>query len=341
MEALATPTPGQKGPKKIKVLQHAANVTGKDLFSNSILREESSKAVFYQYMGMFYNKVRHLSPSPTHSFFRTLFDEGTLIRCYTQNIDNLEARVGLITDVGDGVQNVQLGLSDPCAVVQLHGSASALRCSQPVCRYTSSWTDEVLTEALAGNACVCPECEETNRERHRRGLRKRTVGELRPDVLLYDERSAPSRENDIDSCLKRDMAEKVDALLIIGTSMTIPGLRTLVRNFAGQVHRRRGRVICVNPLSPSASTWSDVIDDCVTMESDRFVTVVTEASRKGGYEDDVESQHRADHQGAVEGVQNSIDSAEEVFPPHSASEVRWIAAMDAFLRDEKEGGRRP
>lgn len=58
---------------------------------------------FQKHPEAFYQLARELmpgayKPTATHHFIRLLHDRGQLLRCYTQNIDSLEAAAGLPTD---------------------------------------------------------------------------------------------------------------------------------------------------------------------------------------------------------------------------------------------------
>jgi len=71
-------------------------------------------------------------------------ERGKLVRCYTQNIDGLEEREGLLI----GGKEAQ--------VCQLHGDIHTLRCDycNGIQKYTIEWTEMLLN----GEAPDCPEC---------------------------------------------------------------------------------------------------------------------------------------------------------------------------------------
>src|SRR5437763_16166643 len=70
---------------------------GQDLFGSSVFRTAETTALFYRSIAILRQKihtdVREISRA--HRFLRVLRDVGRLTRCYTQNIDALEAREGL------------------------------------------------------------------------------------------------------------------------------------------------------------------------------------------------------------------------------------------------------
>jgi NAD-dependent histone deacetylase SIR2 len=63
----------------------------------------------------------------------------------------------------------------------------------------------------------------------------------------------------------------LDVLLIMGTSLRVHGLKTMVKEFAKAVHSRGGTVVFVNRTKPSESAWGDVIDYWVEMDCDQWV----------------------------------------------------------------------
>ena len=72
-----------------------------------------------------------------------------------------------------------------------------------------------------------------------------------------------------------DLTMKPDVLLILGTSLHVHGLKTMVREFAKAVHAKaggKGRVIFINLTRPSESVWKDVLDYWVSMDCDAWVS---------------------------------------------------------------------
>ena len=225
----------------------------------------------------------------THRFIKTLRDTRKLIRCYTQNIDGLEAREGLITDMSQGKGNrgrftkksmegqrlparIQPGadLDGGCEVVQLHGDLKVLRCT--LCQQTSEWEDRHSMRLLAGKAPACQLCAAANQDRQDRGKRGTKIGTLRPNVVLYGEEH-PSADT-VGEITASDLTMSPDVLLIFGTSLHVHGLKTMIREFAKAVHAKaggKGKVVFVNLTRPSESVWNGVLDYWVSMDCDTWV----------------------------------------------------------------------
>ncbi|RSL39439.1 hypothetical protein CEP53_014053 [Fusarium sp. AF-6] len=78
------------------------NMKGKDLFDASIWADPIRTSVFYTFATTLRQKVKDVEPTSSHRFISHLRDRGKLVRCYTQNIDQIEEKVGLSTCLNDG-----------------------------------------------------------------------------------------------------------------------------------------------------------------------------------------------------------------------------------------------
>ena len=262
------------------------------MFDAALWNDELSTSTFYTFIASLRRKIRDevRQPTTTHRFIRTLRDSQRLVRCYTQNIDGLEAREGLSMDLNRGKGNkarftkramVKLRPLQPtlpgsisdggCEVVPLHGDLNLLRCT--LCQQKSKW-DENGNEAmlLRGCAPACQSCALQDQERRVRGKRGTKIGSLRPNIVLYGEEH-PSADM-LSQITTHDLGIAPDILLILGTSLQVHGLKVLVREFARSVHSRpggKGKVIFVNHTKPSESAWKDTLDYWVSMDCDEWV----------------------------------------------------------------------
>ena len=78
---------------------------GKDLFDASIWSDPLRTSVFYTFATSLRQKIKEVEPTTSHRFISHLRDRGKLVRCYTQNIDQIEEKVGLSTSLKDGPGN--------------------------------------------------------------------------------------------------------------------------------------------------------------------------------------------------------------------------------------------
>ncbi|KAK5093414.1 NAD-dependent deacetylase hst3 [Exophiala xenobiotica] len=265
----------------------SSRMKGEDLFNARVFHSAETTTTFYQFIATLRHKIMHdvKSTSLTHKFIKTLRDGGRLMRCYTQNIDGLEAREGLSMDLTRGRGNKRRFLKknyeaprphetqgtdfdSGCEVVQLHGELSNLRCR--VCATEQEWTESETEIFLEGAAPKCEICAEKSDARQATGKRGLAVGELRPNIVLYGEDHP--QNSLLVPLIAFDQGSNPDLLIIMGTSLKVHGLQKVVRDFAKVVHNQKsGRVIFVNRTRPSESQWEGIIDDYVAMDCDEWI----------------------------------------------------------------------
>jgi NAD-dependent histone deacetylase SIR2 len=153
-------------------------------------------------------------------------------------------------------------------VVLLHGNLHWVVCT--LCDLRLEFSGLVEETFRQGLAMLCPDCEMLQSIREAGGLRRHSIGMLRPDVVLYNE-SHPKGDW-IASIFEADLKRKPDLLLIIGTSLKIPGCKQLIKKAAKSIQMRRGKVIFVNDTSPaSPKEWTDIFDAHFIGDCDEIV----------------------------------------------------------------------
>ncbi|KAI0756857.1 DHS-like NAD/FAD-binding domain-containing protein [Daedaleopsis nitida] len=271
---------------------------GRDLFDASLFRDTTSTAVFYTFISQLKKSIDVASPSPTHRFIKTLDSKRKLLRSYTQNIDGLEERAGLVGTSSQDIKTHGKGKSKirtrDVRNVQLHGDIHRVRCT--FCSADFPCMPQHLETFLSGSAPECPECAARSTARVARSARALKVGKLRPAIVLYDEPHPLG--DDIGTIQTADVARKPDMLIIMGTSLKVHGFKKLVKDFARTVHETApsastsagsplkknaksfaGKVIFVNKTAPG-SEWDGIIDYHVTGETDRWCERVIEDWKK-------------------------------------------------------------
>ncbi|KAF8274115.1 DHS-like NAD/FAD-binding domain-containing protein [Lactarius quietus] len=250
---------------------------GRDLFDASLFRDPTSTSIFYTFISQLKQSIDSASPSRTHQFIRTLDEKKKLLRSYTQNIDGLEEKAGLMA-----------------ALTRTSGLVEKARASFActLCSADLPCAEEYLQLFADGLAPDCPECTSRSEARLARSARPLKVGTLRPAIVLYDE--AHPLGDDIGAIQASDVSRKPDMLIIMGTSLKVHGLRRLVKEFAKAVHASAppdttsaksqaknlvGKVIFVNKTPPS-SEWNGVIDYHIEGETDAWAHRVEEDWRK-------------------------------------------------------------
>lgn len=139
---------------------------GRDLFDASLFRNPVSTSVFYSFIAGLKQAIDDTSPSPTHRFIKTLDAKGKLLRSYTQNIDGLEERAGLLGSSSQeakapsplkakGKARAKLKIKD-VRNVQLHGDIHRVRCT--VCSADYPCSTSYLELFSQGFPPDCPDC---------------------------------------------------------------------------------------------------------------------------------------------------------------------------------------
>jgi NAD-dependent SIR2 family protein deacetylase len=203
------------------------------------------------------------TPTPFHQLLRSLDDRGKLLRVYTQNIDAIELKSGLSFGVpefdsrrkprlkGKGSvtepipQTPEHRLPSPPTetprCIPLHGTLQSLHCQ--TCNHSFPLEDH-LPCLTSGSPPACPECTVMEETRQLVGKRARGVGKLRPSVVLYNETHKDGEgvgevvRKDLVGSSKGKGRSGADLLLVVGTSLRVPGTKRIVREFAKAVRSR-------------------------------------------------------------------------------------------------------
>ncbi len=127
---------------------------------------------------------------------------------------------------------------------------------------------DYIDSLASGLSPSCPQCTALEETRQLIGKRSRGIGRLRPSVVLYNEDHKDGEEvgdvvwKDLMGRSKGRGGAGTDLLLVVGTSLRVPGTKRIVREFSKAV---RSRHAAVN-ASPDAS-----VDD-PTLSSQDLVT---------------------------------------------------------------------
>ncbi|CDK27488.1 unnamed protein product [Kuraishia capsulata CBS 1993] len=237
-------------------------VKGKDLFDISLFRDEDTMKIFCTFMEQLYSHTICANPTETHKFLRRLMERKKLIKCYTQNIDGIERKVGMRT----GTEGKWKDLD----TVQLHGDLNSLACTQ--CFQTYSWEEKHKEMLREGEMPECPDCVAKFEERLSCGKRlaSSNIGILRPNIILYGE-NHPHAES-IARGIQQDANRAPNLLLIFGTSLKVDGVKKLVRTMAKKIHEKEnGLVIFINQTQISTSSWDGIIDYQIQADCDEWI----------------------------------------------------------------------
>lgn len=202
-------------------------------------------------------------PSPFHHLIASLAKEGRLLRLYTQNVD------GIDTSMPPLATAVPLNNKGPWPkTVQLHGGLGKMVCSK--CTEISDF-DGSLFEGP--EAPLCKSCVETDNVRtSHAGKRSHGIGRLRPRMVLYNEYN-PDEES-IANVVRADIRSRPDAVVVVGTSMKIPGVRNMVKDMCRVTRERKDGITAWINLEPEPTGLGDCWDLVVQGKCDDVASLV-------------------------------------------------------------------
>jgi NAD-dependent SIR2 family protein deacetylase len=219
--------------------------SGKELFDINSLRSSTASVPFCQMIGELASQSHSATPTLFHQLLRRLDAIGQLFRVYTQNIDCLEKKCGIsfglpyqIPRVGSRTIRQRGSSSNTWEIprcVPLHGCLDSVHC--PKCSASYS-TYPLIDTFLGGDFPICSNCTDVEMLRPFTGKRSRGIGRLRPSITLYNE---PHKFGDmIGEAISRDLIHlrarsRVDGrivLIVAGTSLQIPDVKSMVREFS-------------------------------------------------------------------------------------------------------------
>lgn len=210
--------------------------SGKQLFDASVYSTSDLTTSFHEMVRSLSTMANKAHPTLFHHLMARLAKEGRLLRLYTQNVDGIETSLPPLRT------EVPLNTKAPWPrTIQLHGGLEMMICQK--CRHTSPFQPELFSGPTPP---LCDRCQSIESHRSSAGQRSRGVGRLRPRIVLYNE-SNPDEEA-IGSVVTADLRAKPDALIVVGTSMKIPGVRRIVKEMGNMVRKGRkdGVAIWIN-----------------------------------------------------------------------------------------------
>ncbi|PGG96374.1 hypothetical protein AJ79_09614 [Helicocarpus griseus UAMH5409] len=235
---------------------HKLKASGKQLFDASVYRDDTMTSSFHDMVRSLSGMAASAEPTAFHHLLARLAKDGRLMRLYTQNVDGIE------TSLPPLATEVPLGVKAPWPrTIQLHGGLEKMVCQK--CRHTSDFEAELFQ---GPDPPLCRKCCETDEFRTTTGQRSHGVGKLRPRIVLYNEHNPD--EEAIGSVVTADLRARPDALIVVGTTLKIPGVRRIVKEMCHVVRGRKdGVTMWINhepvPGREFESCWDLVIKgDC-------------------------------------------------------------------------------
>lgn len=217
--------------------QHNVKSSGKHLFDASVYKHDSSTQSFHSMVREMVAMSKNAAPTAFHHMLASLAKEGRLLRLYSQNIDCIDTNMEpLATDL-------PLKLKAPWPkTIQLHGGLQKMVCTK--CGELS----ELKAEIFDGpEAPLCGACKANDEVRTAyAGKRSHGIGRLRPRFVLYNEFNPD--EEAIGNVSSADLRARPDAVIVVGTTLKVPGTRRLVKELCQVTRGRRdGFSVWINP----------------------------------------------------------------------------------------------
>jgi len=178
-------------------------------------------------------------PTPFHHMLASIASEGRLMRMYTQNIDTLDTQMPPLATT------VPLNIKAPWpTTVQLHGGLEKMVCTK--CGHLEPFNASLFE---GPEPPLCEKCKEQDEVRTAfAGKRSHGIGRLRPRIVLYNEYNPD--EEAIGNVSKADLRRVPDAVLVVGTSLKIPGVRRIVKEMCQLTRSRRDGITAWINLDP-------------------------------------------------------------------------------------------
>ncbi|KAI8836255.1 DHS-like NAD/FAD-binding domain-containing protein [Chytriomyces cf. hyalinus JEL632] len=296
----------------VKARYPDAVVKGRDLFDASLFRDPVSTSLFYSFIAELKVLSDGAGITRTHRFIESLSVKGKLLRCYTQNIDGLEARLDLesmrpptaqqsasiVRPVSDAMLTQQQSQPEmkpdskpkqptrqssssnppPPVLIHLHGALDTLICT--ICKTTTPFSLEYQSTCSRGIPPACPACTTQATLRQIAGKRTLTQGVLRPNIILYGEHHASGetigKAANIDA---KKLAFSGSVMIVMGTSLKVDGVKALVKTLAKSVREGGGCVLLMN-RTRLAKEWDAFFDYVLLGDVDEAVFLVDEAVKK-------------------------------------------------------------
>ena len=236
------------------------------------IQSEDTTSLFCQMIAQLSQLSEYAQPTAFHRFLRVLDDRRRLLRVYTQNIDALEEKSGLTFGVPElegkrykprSAKGKAAAVDAPAPAapatdepstsrlpsppvetpkcIPLHGTLQLMHCQ--TCRHSYPLRD-YIDSLTSGTPPDCPQCTALEATRQLIGKRSRGVGRLRPSVVLYNEDHKDGEE--VGDVVRKDLMRSskgkgragADLLLVVGTSLRVPGTKRIVREFSKAVRSR-------------------------------------------------------------------------------------------------------
>lgn len=209
--------------------------------------------------------MKEAKPTSFHHMLATIANDGRLMRLYTQNVDCLD------TSLKPLATKIPLNNKGPWPVtIQLHGGLEKMQCTK--CNEVKNFDGSLFQ---GPEPPLCENCKQDDYVRTN-FARKRShgIGRLRPRMVLYNEYNPD--EDAIGRVSQADLRRVPDAVIVVGTSLKVPGVRRIVRELCQATRSKRDGFtawINLDPV-PQGLDMKDLWDLVVRGKSDDVASLL-------------------------------------------------------------------
>ncbi|KAK6591305.1 nad-dependent histone deacetylase sir2 [Botrytis cinerea] len=185
-------------------------------------------------------------------------DDSSTTSFHSMNVD------GIDTSLEPLATTVPLNSKGPWPkTIQLHGGLAKMVCSK--CGHLEDFDGAQFEGPEAPD---CGNCVEIDSVRIAAGSRRHGIGRMRPRMVLYNEYNPD--EEAIGAVSAADLKKVADAVIVVGTSLKIPGIRRLVKEMCSTTRdRKNGFTAWINlDGEPGGPEFKDCWDMIVRGECD-------------------------------------------------------------------------
>ncbi len=168
-----------------------------------------------------YNKSSRAVSISFYLFLERLAVSDQLVQYYTQNIDCIENN--LLYLKSDNAPT--FSREQKFKTIQLHKCFRTIVCQK--CRLKNFFVSELFYEI---NISICSCCDKIETRRVAESKRLQDIERLRSRIVLY--KKANPDEDVIGKTVEKDLQQSIDAVLVIGTTIKVPGIKRLITEFS-------------------------------------------------------------------------------------------------------------
>ena len=182
-------------------------------------------------MRVFSHLVSETKPTLFYKILSTLGTERRLLKLYTQNVDGI--------DIAFPSLEINIPLNTKRSwtrSVQLHRGLEKIVCSKY--SYMSDFQPALFRRPELPLYRVCIETDRVRTDYNRK--RSYDIRRLRPRIVFYNKYNPD--EEAIGAVVGADFRSRPDTVIIVSTSIKIPGVRRIVRKIYRVVKRRRDKL---------------------------------------------------------------------------------------------------